>query len=402
MLRILSLLVGVALATPAFAEPIESFDQFLRNFEPKALAAGVTAATYETATAGLTPDPNVPELVAAQPEFTTPVWEYLDARVTETRMANGKAAIEKNRELFTAVGKDTGVDPYLLGAIWGIETNYGAVLDNPKYIRPIIRSLATLVHQRRVRLTGDEADFIAALLLLQRNHMQPDELVGSWAGAIGHLQVNPSNVIAHGLDGDGDGRIDLNKSLSDALATSAKYLLDLGYQPGLDWGSEVEVPAGFDYLLATRTEMRPVSFFAERGVKRVGGRSFDDLTTPVFLYAPAGQNGPKFLMTGNYLVLKGYNQSDNYALSITHLTDRLKGGSAYVASWPRNTKFPDLAQRKAIQQALLDLGHYEGKVDGLIGPVSQAAYAHFQASRGEVADGFITFDSYEKLTAATR
>jgi len=304
--------------------------------------------------------------------------------------------------LFTAVGKDTGVDPYLLGAIWGIETNYGAVLDNPKYIRPIIRSLATLVHQRRVRLTGDEADFIAALLLLQRNNMQPDELVGSWAGAIGHLQVNPSNVIAHGLDGDGDGRIDLNKSLSDALATSAKYLLDLGYQPGLDWGSEVEVPAGFDYLLATRTEMRPVSFFAERGVKRVSGRSFDDLTTPVFLYAPAGQNGPKFLMTGNYLVLKGYNQSDNYALSITHLTDRLKGGSAYVASWPRNTKFPDLAQRKAIQQALLDLGHYEGKVDGLIGPVSQAAYARFQASRGEVADGFITFDSYEKLTAATR
>lgn len=402
MLRILSLLVGVALATPAFAEPIESFDQFLRNFEAKALAAGVTAATYETATAGLTPDPNVPVLVAAQPEFTTPVWEYLDARVTDTRMANGKAAIEKNRELFTAVGKDTGVDPYLLGAIWGIETNYGAVLDNPKYIRPIIRSLATLVHQRRVRLTGDEADFIAALLLLQRNNMHPDELVGSWAGAIGHLQVNPSNVIAHGLDGDGDGRIDLNKSLSDALATSAKYLLDLGYQPGLDWGSEVEVPAGFDYLLATRTEMRPVSFFAERGVKRVGGRSFDDLTTPVFLYAPAGQNGPKFLMTGNYLVLKGYNQSDNYALSITHLTDRLKGGSAYVASWPRNTKFPDLAQRKAIQQALLDLGHYEGKVDGLIGPVSQAAYARFQASRGEVADGFITFDSYEKLTAATR
>ena len=402
MLRILSLLVGVALATPALAEPIESFDQFLRNFEAKALAAGVTAATYETATAGLTPDPNVPELVAAQPEFTTPVWEYLDARVTETRMANGKAAIEKNRALFTAVGKETGVDPYLLGAIWGIETNYGAVLDNPKYIRPIIRSLATLVHQRRVRLTGDEADFIAALLLLQRNNMQPDELLGSWAGAIGHLQVNPSNVIAHGLDGDGDGRIDLNKSLADALATSAKYLLDLGYQPGLDWGSEVDVPAGFDYLLATRDEMRPVSFFADRGVKRVGGRSFEDLTTPVFLYAPAGQSGPKFLMTGNYLVLKGYNQSDNYALSITHLTDRLKGGSAYVASWPRNTKFPDLAQRKAIQQALLDLGHYEGKVDGLIGPVSQAAYARFQASRGEVADGFITLESYEKLAAATR
>ncbi len=318
-------------------------------------------------------------------------------------MANGKAAIEKNRELFTAVGKETGVDPYLLGAIWGIETNYGAVLDNPKYIRPIIRSLATLVHQRRVRLTGDEADFIAALLLLQRNHMQPDELVGSWAGAIGHLQVES---VQRDRAWPRWRRRRPHRSQQVAVRRAGDKR-EISPRPGLSARARLgfrgrRCPPGSTISLATRTEMRPVSFFAERGVKRVGGRSFDDLTTPVFLYAPAGQNGPKFLMTGNYLVLKGYNQSDNYALSITHLTDRLKGGSAYVASWPRNTKFPDLAQRKAIQQALLDLGHYEGKVDGLIGPISQAAYARFQASRGEVADGFITLDSYEKLTAATR
>ncbi|WP_299638188.1 lytic murein transglycosylase [Devosia sp.] len=390
------------LATRVLAEPIESFPSFIKNFEATAVAAGVSRATYHAATDGLTPDPNVPSLVASQPEFTTPVWEYLDKRITERRVETGKAAIERNRALFTGIGKRTGVDPYMLGAIWGMETDYGSVLGNKRYIRPIIRSLATLVHQRRSRLREDEADFIAALKLLEMNHMSPTELVGSWAGAIGHLQVNPSNVVAHGSDGDGDGRIDLHNSLADALATSAKFLLDLGYQPGLDWGFEVEVPQGFDYLLATREQLRPVGFFAERGVTRVKGRDFANLSTPVFLYAPAGQGGPKFLMTQNYLILKGYNFSDSYALSVAHMTDRLKGSGGFVAEWPRNTKFPDLSQRKAIQQALTKLGLYRGAADGRIGPVSQAAYARFQASQGEVADGFITLQSYEALAAAAR
>jgi len=401
MLRAVAVALAL-LATSAVAAPIESFPDFIRNFEARAVAAGVSAATYRAATEGLTPDPNIPELVETQPEFTTPIWDYLDKRVTFGRIERGQAAIDRNKALFTEVGRQTGVDPYVLGAIWGIETDYGAVLENRRLIRPIIRSLATLVHQRRGRLKEDEADFIAALQLLQFNRMQASELVGSWAGAIGHLQVNPSNVVAHGSDGDGDGRIDLHNSLADALATSAKFLLDLGYRPGLDWGFEVDVPAGFDYLLATRDALRPVSFFADRGVRRVKGRDFKDPATPVFLYAPAGQGGPKFLMTANYLVLKGYNFSDSYALSVAHLADRLKGSGGFVHAWPRGTKFPNLAQRKAIQQALIDLKLYEGTVDGRIGPISQAAYARFQAARGEVADGFVTLGSYEELVAAAK
>jgi membrane-bound lytic murein transglycosylase B len=383
------------------AQPVESFDSFLRNFEAKAVAAGVERDVYREATAGLTPDPNVPALVTTQPEFTTPMWEYLDGRVTAGRIERGRQAMADNEALFEEARR-RGVDPYILGAIWGLETDYGAVLGNDRLIRPIIRSLATLVHQRRSRLAGDEADFIAALMLLQRERLTRDRLVGSWAGAIGHLQVNPSNVLKHGTDGDGDGRVDLHRSLADAVATSAAYLRALGYQPGIDWGYEVEVPSSFDYLLATRETLRPVSFFAERGVRRVKGREFADLSTPVFLYAPAGREGPKFLMTQNYLVLKGYNFSDSYALSVAHLTDRLKGGGAFVNEWPRQTKFPNLAQRVAIQKALVTLGLYDGDVDGRIGPISQAAYAEFQAARGEVADGYITLQSYEELMAATR
>jgi membrane-bound lytic murein transglycosylase B len=400
MKRNLGLFVAfLGLTSPAFADPVESFESFIKNFEATAVAAGVTHETYAKAMYGLTPDPNVPELVTSQPEFTTPLWEYIDKRVTEWRLGKGKESIEANQALMTSIGEKYGVDPYLLSSIWGIETNYGRVLGDPQYIRPIVPSLATLVHQRRVRLEGDTADLIAALLLVQRGPLDATQLVGSWAGAIGHLQVNPSNVIKHGTDGDGDGAVDLHNSLADALATSAVFLLDLGYKPGLEWGFEVTVPDGFDYLLATRDQLRPISFFADLGVGRVGGAAFGDTSIPVFLYAPTGANGPKFLMTNNYLILKGYNFSDSYAMAISHLEDRLKGRGEYVTAWPRDTKFPNLEQRKAIQEALIKLGLYEGLVDGRIGPVSQAAYAKYQASKGEVADGFITLQSYEELAA---
>lgn len=388
------------LASPAFAQPVESFDSFIANFRVKALAAGITADTYDRAMTGMTPDPRVPDLVATQPEFTTPMWDYIEGRVTSGRIERGRAAIERNSALFASVGQSYGVDPYILGAIWGMETDYGAVLGNDGLIRPIVRSLATLVHQRRTRLVEDEADLIAALQLVQRGPLDAQSLVGSWAGAIGHLQVNPSNVVGHGTDGDGDGRVDLHNSLADALATSARFLRDLGYQPGIDWGMEVVVPEGFDYLLATRTQMRPVSFFAERGITRVAGRQFSDPNLPVFLYVPSGRYGPKFLMTQNYLVLKGYNFSDSYAMSVAHMTDRLKGGGSFADDWPRSTQFPNLAQRKAIQEALIGLGLYRGAVDGRLGPITQEAYARFQAARGEVADGFITEAAYEALAAA--
>jgi membrane-bound lytic murein transglycosylase B len=213
--------------------------------------------------------------------------------------------------------------------------------------------------------------------------------------------VNPSNVIEHGTDGDGDGKIDLQDSLADALATSAKFLLDLGYTPGVDWGFEVSVPKGFDYLLADRETLRPIGPFADKGLKRISGRPFSDPTLPAFFYAPAGAKGPAFLMTGNYLVLKGYNFSDSYALTVAHLADRLKGAGEFVTAWPRATQFPNLAQRKAIQEALIRLKLYDGLVDGRLGPVTAAAYAKFQAKHGEVADGFITLEAYDELTAAT-
>ena len=397
MRRFAALLV-LLMTSPALAQ--SDFSSFLAGLKPEAVASGVSASTYDALTSGLTPDPRVPKLVETQPEFTTPVWDYIETRVNAGRISRGKTALERNAQLFSTVGQQFGVDPYLLGAIWGIETDYGAVLGNDDLIRPIVRSLATVTFQHRTRYAEDKADFFAALRLAELTGGTSP--IGSWAGAIGHLQVNPTNVIAHGMDGDGDGRVDLHNSLADALATSAKFLRDLGYQPGMDWGFEVDVPQNFDYLLATRDQLRPLSFFAERGITRVSGRPFADTNTPVFLYVPTGHTGPKFLMTGNYLVLKGYNFSDSYALAVAHLTDRLKGGGDYATPWPRNTAFPNIAQRQSIQQSLKALGLYDGAVDGRLGPITQAAYARFQAARGEIADGFVTRAAAEALASATQ
>jgi membrane-bound lytic murein transglycosylase B len=399
-MRRLAVFFVLLMTAPAMAQPGGSFADFLAALRPEALSSGVSATSYDAIISGMKPDPRVPKLVETQPEFTTPVWDYIETRVNAARVERGRAALSRQAELFSAIGARYGVDPYLLGAIWGIETDYGAVLGNDSLIRPIVRSLATVTYQHRSRYAEDKADLIAALRLAQANGgVSP---VGSWAGAIGHLQVNPTNVLAHGSDGDGDGRIDLHNSLADALATSASFLIHLGYQPGVDWGFEVVLPEGFDYLLADRDQMRPIGFFADRGVMRVSGRAFSDLRTPVFLYVPAGKDGPKFLMTGNYLVLKGYNFSDSYAMAVAHLTDRLKGGGAYVAPWPRNTVFPNLAQRQTIQQALKALGLYQGAIDGRLGPITQAAYARFQASQGQIADGFITKSAHDALVAAVR
>lgn len=392
----------VFLGPTARAEPVEKFDSFLRNFEQQAVEAGISREVYRRATAGLTPRNKIPGLVRTQPEFTTPMWDYLEGRVSSGRIARGRKAMAAQKPLFDRIGKTYGVDPAILGAMWGMETDYGAVLENKGLITPIIRSLATLVHQRRGRLLADEMELIAALRLIEDRGWSSQSLVGSWAGAIGHTQVIASGLLAYGTDGDNDGVINPHLSLADALATSAVFLKALGYQSGSDWGFEVEVPEGFDFTLATRGEMKPISFFTERGVKRVKERQFVDPELSVFLYVPTGKYGPKFLMTQNYLVLKSYNFSDSYALSVAHLTDRLKGGRPFISPWPKDIKFPNLEQRISIQKWLKQLGHYDGEVDGRLGPISQEAYQKYQVARGMVADGFITLRAYELLRQFVR
>ena len=379
-----------------WAAPVGSFSQFVTRFENVAAQHGVSRSVYQRVMRGVQLDGSVASRISGQPEFTTPIWDYLNSRVSASRISRGRQAYGRNRALFERIGARYGVDPFILAAIWGMETDYGAVLNNRKLIKPVLPSLVALAYAHRSRFEKDEAELISALKLVQGG-MNVDQLLGSWAGAMGHLQVNPSVVLKQGTDGDGDGRVDVHRFLADALATSAVLLQGFGYKSGMDWGFEVTVPAGFDYSVAGRENIHPIRYFADLGVRRVANRQFSDTRSEVFLFLPGGRTGPKFLMTSNYLVLKAYNFSDSYALSVAHLTDRLKGGGPFVAKWPVNTKFPNRRQRVFIQQRLRDLGFYRGEVDGRIGPITQAAFQKFQQAHGLPADGFITLGAVDLL-----
>lgn len=399
MVRLISstIFVVLLLLGAASAAPNESFAQFVANFEQKAVAAGIPKTLYRQLTNGMEPDPAIKVAEGSQPEFERPIWDYLDRRITSDRVKRGRSAFARNKQVFERVGAKYGVDPYMLAAIWGVETDYGAIMGNDRYFKPVLRSLFSLVHQRRGRVKLDEAELIAALQIYARNEAPSNGLKGSWAGALGHLQIMPSAFLTHGTDFDGDGKRDPHGSLADALASSAKWLLGLGYQPGHDWGYEVKLPNGFDYMLAGRDKFRPVSFFADRGVSRVKNRKFVNLDEQVFLYVPAGANGPKFLMTKNYLALKGYNFADSYALAVAHLTDRLKGAGSLINDWPRNSKFLNREQRFNLQTKLTRLGYYQDKIDGRFGPISQQALRAWQYKNGLNADGFPTLDVYDAV-----
>lgn len=387
---LLSFFLVFASVVTTVGAPDKSFEQWLKQFWPKARAAGITAQTYDQVMRGLTPDPWVVRQIKRQPEFATPIWDYIDTMVSQSRITNGQSALTKYQRLLNQIGRDYGVDPYAILAIWGIESSYGAALENKNLIKPVIRSIATLAHFKRGRVEQDEAELIAALKIIQRGEGTVESLAGSWGGAVGHTQLIPTAFLAHAVDYDGDGERDVWHSVPDSLASTAKYLQALGWNRAYDWGYEVELPKGFDLSLAGRDTLRPISFFTRRGVKRVSGRSFKDETPLVFLYMPAGLKGPKFLATQNYLVLKDYNFSDSYALSVAHLMDRLKGSKTFVKPWPRDTRPLTLEERKEVQQRLWLLGYYKDEIDGRIGPNTQKAVRAWQASKGLVADGFVT------------
>ncbi|MCF4099586.1 lytic murein transglycosylase [Maritalea mediterranea] len=398
LLRALIFIALVLWPMASVAAPQQSFSDFVKSFEREAVAAGISREFYRRITNGLSPDPTIKVAQATQPEFERPIWDYIDKRVSAAKIRQGQEKYRANKAVFDRVAAQIGVDPYVLAAIWGIETNYGTIMDQDIYFKPVVRSLFSLVHQRRGRVEADKQELLLVLKLMQAGKMPMDQK-GSWAGAMGHLQIMPTAYAQLAVDFDRDGRIDVHNSLADALASSARWLLALGYVPGEDWGMEVSLPKGFDYQLAGRDQMRTVRFFAERGVRRVAGRQFGDLDQPVFLYVPAGHNGPKFLMGRNYLAFKGYNFADSYALTVAHLTDRLKGVGPFEQDWPRNTAFLNRDQRVALQQKLKQLGYYKANVDGRFGPISQKALRAWQADAGLVVDGFATKQVFDVLMA---
>jgi lytic murein transglycosylase len=352
---------------------------------PAAAKRGVSRATFEAHTRGLTPELKIMDLMDAQPEFTKAVWEYVDILVSEERIRRGREILAEHRAAFDMVERTYGVDRHVLTAIWGIESKYSTMGGE----RPVVRSTATLSCVGR-RQNYFRNEFVAAMELLERGDVRPEQLKGSWAGAFGPTQFMPTVYRTHAVDADGDGRRDMINSVPDMLASTASFFRHNGWTAGQAWGYEVAVPKNFNYLLADRNRQMTIAEWERLGIRRAGGMAFPRQNDRAYLFVPAGSQGPSFLMLHNFRVIMRYNPAEAYALAIGHLSDRLRGGDAFVQAWPRHERVLSLPERAEMQQLLARKGYDAGEPDGRFGAKTRAAIREYQAAAGLTPDGFAT------------
>ncbi|MCX5480770.1 lytic murein transglycosylase [Kaistia geumhonensis] len=394
---VLAVLLVLSAVPAAFADAAGA--RWVQQFWPTAQKAGISRSVYMNALGNFTPDPDVLAKARTQAEFVKPVWDYLDGAVSEKRMENGKAALRQYGPQLARIEAAYGVDRSVVVAIWGMESSYGAVLQNEKIVKSTIRSLATLAYQGGSRAKYGRTQLIAALKILQRGDISARGMTGSWAGAMGHTQFIPTTYQAYAVDFDGDGHRDIWNSEVDALASTANYLSRMGWRLGEPWGYEVVVPRGFDWRLADQGKTAPLSAWKKAGLKRVAGRQFPDSDVAARLYAPAGANGPAFLLLPNFKVIKRYNNADAYALGVGHLSDRLRGSGDFVAEWPREVRPLTADERAELQSLLTRLGLYDGSIDGKLGAGTREAIRTYQRQAGQVPDGYASSGLLQALRA---
>lgn len=371
--------------------PLLNFTEWRMLLRSDAIAAGIDAELFDRTFAGITLDPRVVTSDSSQPEFTRPVWEYIDGAVSVSRVAQGRLLKAQHRPTLKAIRSTYAVDHEVLIAIWGMESNFGSNIGS----HSVIRSLATLAYDGR-RQVFWRSQLLAALQILQAGDAPPQGLIGSWAGAMGQTQFMPTTFNQHAVDFDGDGRRDLWSSTPDALASAAHYLQASGWENGQPWGFEVNLPQGFDYAMADPEVRRSLIQWRELGVKPTRAIDAND-TSLATLFLPAGHRGPAFLLLNNFRSILRYNNSTAYALAIGLLSDALDGNPGVQAAWPRNDRQLGRSERIELQELLANKGYEPGPADGIIGANTRKAVRAFQQSQGQPADGYPSHQLLEQL-----
>ncbi|MGA0533471.1 lytic murein transglycosylase [Hansschlegelia sp. KR7-227] len=332
---------------PAVAQQAR-LDAFVVRLKPDAMKAGVSSATFDRAMRVVQYDQEAIDKSQRQLEFKLTIANYIDTQVSDTRISRGQQALAQYGDVLARLERQYGVDRYSILAVWGMETNYGATMGGHN----VISALSTLACCAKRRNEFFRKELIAALQIIQMGQVTPENMIGSWAGAMGQTQFMPTNFKPYAADGDGDGRRDIWESAPDALASTANFLRKHGWQPGQKWGREV--------------------------VGARGGK----------LFMPAGPNGPAFLTTANYRVIKRYNNADSYALAVAHLSDRIRGGGRFQTPWPNHDAPLDEQGRMELQTLLAQRGFDVGAPDGKIGPATRDAIASYQRQQGLAPDGY--------------
>jgi len=374
--RIALALLGLSIAAAAPAAAQSDFRACLAGLKGQAVANGVPAETYDAVTAGVQPDMKILELMDNQPEFKTPIWDYLGFLVDEERVEEGRAAMSRAGSALAEAERRFGVDRHVIAGVWGVESNFGKDIGG----RPLVQSLATLSCVPNRRQGYFRGEFFATLQIIQRGDVAANRLNGSWAGAFGHTQFMPSTFLRLAVDLDGDGRRDVVDSVPDALGSTANFLKKAGWVTGLPWGYEVRLPSGYGGT-SGRGNKRPLSAWAAAGITRIDGRPLSgDYNAGLLL--PAGANGPAFLVTRNFDALYSYNAAESYGLAIAILSERLRGNPGIRTAWPTDDPPLSRAERRELQRLLAARGYDVGEPDGKIGQKTRDAVKEIEKAMG--------------------
>jgi len=384
-----------AVAPSAFAQSARMpFSQWVEAFGARARSRGISGATYARVMGSLKPDTSVYALDKAQPEFKEEVWQYLNRRVSDWRIGIGMERAREYAPLLEKIERTYGVDRYVMLGLWGMESAFGDVVTNPKHMRPVFPALAALAWGEPRRRSYWEQELLNALVIVDRGWAKPEEMIGSWAGAMGHTQWMPEVWLNMGVDFNGDGKISPFGSPDDALAGTAQYIARRGkYRRGEGWGYEVRVPAG------SAGGWKSIAAWQDRGVTRANGKPFPRPTEQAGLWQPVAR-GPAFLLTRNFDAIKSYNPANTYALAIAHLGDRLKGEGAFVQQFPGGERAPTLAEVQELQKRLTAAGFDTDGTDGRVGKDTMKAIQSFQRKVGmQPADGYAGLKVLARLRA---
>ena len=368
---------GLILATDAAGASLKSC---VAGIERSAVKSGVKRSVASAAFADLEVDETVTRSANSQAEFDIPIWDYMAFLVDDERIADGRAMLDKHEAVLGRIEKRYGVDRHILVALWGVESDFGRRQGG----HFIPHALANLVcNGRRARFFRSE--LIHALKIVSRGDLALDDLRGSWAGAFGQTQFMPSTYRRLAVDFDRDGKRDLVNSVPDALASAANYLRRSGWRPGQRWGREVRLTKGWKGR-SGRKRTATLRTWAKRGIRRVDG---GPLTAGIRagLILPAGRGGPAFLVYRNFNALYAYNAAESYALAISHLADRLQGGSALVTPWPTDDPGLSRAERLELQKRLIANGYDIGEADGRIGPITREGIRKAEEKLGMAPTG---------------